>query len=148
MHFKAKFRRSTLKSVENLKFIPINLHLEHFQVERSLMESECYDFTSVGAFTTAHTNKPTFTRPIESLMFFDRPFNFIQPSTNINNNNNKNQNAHRQLIENEILMNFYSLKILIQLGNHIKILKEQKVQSIKVRKFYMVIISINSKHFF
>src|SRR5579871_1560366 len=40
---KSRFRKSPLKGVDALKFIPINLHNEYL-----LVDSACYEFTSVG----------------------------------------------------------------------------------------------------
>ena len=98
-----KFRPSSLKGVENLKFIPINLHLENLILEQinvkqqqllidlsdgneqSTHEMSCYPFTSVGAFTTFHTNKPTYKKSLEELMISDKGFKFDKADNVIKN---------------------------------------------------------------
>ena len=117
---KEKFRKSTLKNVENLKFIPVNLHLEQFLVERQAearSEAVTYDFTSVGAFTTVHTNKPMFIKPVDLLMMNDKPFVF---NRNGNSIKESSSNPVEELIENEILLMFFALKVYIQIGDDLK----------------------------
>lgn len=101
-----KLKRSTQKHYEDLKFIPINLHNEHFVVESENYAGEaktsCYDFVSVGAFTTMHTSKSIFPRVAESLMI------------------NEQSDA---IIANEPILVFYSLKILILILNDLKTLR-------------------------
>jgi hypothetical protein len=113
-----KFRRSTLKAVENLKFVPINLHVEQFVVETSpsplfdepdRVERTSYDFTSVGAFTTCHTSRQNVIKPVEVLMQEDKPFNF----------NPAMLTKKANLVENEIALHFYALKLFIQIANEL-----------------------------
>ncbi len=128
---KDKFRSSNLKGAENLKFIPTNLHLENFLVEQvnvskqatsepllidfdqpqqeqtTHVEKTCYPFTSVGAFTTIHTNKPNYKMSVDQLMISDRGFSF-------------EKDPFIRYIDNELVLHFYSLKLLIQLGDIIK----------------------------
>lgn len=98
----------------------MNLHLEQFLAntnqnqmfaEDGQIENACYDFISVGAFTTAHTNKPII-KPLDWLMINDKRFEFGESLS---------QNKY---IENEILLNFYSLKIFISLGQQLVDLKD------------------------
>lgn len=105
--------------MENLKFIPVNLHLEQFLVERQVenrSETVTYDFTSVGAFTTVHTNKPMFIKPVDLLMMNDKPFVFNK-SGNLNKDSSR---PEEELIENEILLMFFALKLYIQIGDDLK----------------------------
>jgi hypothetical protein len=87
-----------LKSQEELKFIPINMHLEHFIVEskydKGPKKKSCYDFTSVGAFTTVHVEKTRQASSVEALMHNESPLYNIP-----------------FLIKNEVTLVFYSLKI-------------------------------------
>ena len=99
--------------------------MEHFLVENDEHEKACYEFTSVGAFTTAHTNKLNIQKPIETLKFFDKPFNF-QPVVSAN------ASEPRAEIENEALLGHFTLKILIEIGQKIKHLIDQKAYSAKV----------------
>jgi hypothetical protein len=46
---KEKFKKSTEKEVETLKFVPINVHLE-----KLLITNDSYEFASCGAFTFPH----------------------------------------------------------------------------------------------
>jgi hypothetical protein len=105
--------------VENLKFIPVNLHLEQFLVEKQAenrSEAVTYDFTSVGAFTTVHTNKPMFIKPVDLLMMNDKPFVFNRNA----NSNKESSRPEEELIENEILLLFFALKLYIQIGDDLK----------------------------
>ena len=121
--------------------MPINLHLEQFTVEKGQQEeSDCYDFTSVGAFTTAHTNKMTYQKPIELLMYYDKPFSF-SPDSN-NNNQTQVDSNNRTPIENEILLNFYTLKIFIEIGNNIKLLRIQNLNSTNVTSFNRIFTTL------
>lgn len=136
-----KLKKSTLKTIENLKFIPVNLHLEQFIVEtnqsfvsddNNLKELTCYDFTSVGAFTTVHTCKSNFSKSMEALIYNDRPFDF----------EDSNQTDKIKLLESEIFLVFYALKILSTLGVQLIDLKdhtfhkksEKLIQEIKILK--------------
>jgi hypothetical protein len=130
-------RKSSLKNVENLKFIPINLHLEKFLVQNiestnnsgysydflaekqnSKETKSCYDFVSVGAFTTVHTNKKTNQKSVETLMSTDMPFKFNRPA-----------DKFTDPIRDETIMMFYSLKLLILIGNDLKNCKKISNQS-------------------
>jgi hypothetical protein len=99
-----------LKHEEELKFIPINLHVEQFLVESKYNDQEnreeCYDFTSVGAFTSAHVAKASGPRSVEILMK--------------NSENNKS----------DTFLIFFALKIFILILNDLKIIKntDDKIQ--------------------
>jgi hypothetical protein len=113
----SRVRRSPLKKVENLNFVPLNLHIEQFVVDNEISnssEKRCYEFTTVGAFTTAHTNKLTNMKPIEQLMMNDKPFEF-----------NNNAGTKQNLIENTIVLHFYSLKVFIQILNELATINEK-----------------------
>ena len=114
--------------MENIKFLPINLHLERLVVEQSFNLSEKkikhHDFTSVGAFTTAHTNKLAFPKPIESIMMNEQPFLF-----NYSHQDGFEHNlVPNQIIYNEILLVYYALKLLIQIVQDIRELKRTNDQ--------------------
>lgn len=97
--------------------MPLNLHVEQFLVDNdnsSSSEKRCYEFTTVGAFTTAHTNKLTNMKPIEQLMMNDKPFEF-----------NNNAGTKQNLIENTIVLHFYSLKVFIQILNELVTINEK-----------------------
>ncbi len=127
-----------MKSADNLKFIPTNLHLENFLVERidvqestssleagssqTNTEKSCYAFTSVGAFTTFHTNKPNYKKTLDQLMILDRGFKF-------------EKNGYLNSIDNELVLNFYSLKLLIQLGDTIHDLSQHTGDRTQVNHF-------------
>jgi hypothetical protein len=100
--------------------------MEQFVVETSSKDSRCYDFTSCGAFTTAHTYKPKFMKPIQYLMFYDKPFTFGTTATAAASQNEP------LIIENELLLNFYSLKLFIQIGNDLRTLNENPIHSTQV----------------
>lgn len=141
-----------MKAVENLKFIPVNLHVEHFLVEtnqsnlfdnNSLKDVSCYDFTSVGAFTTVHTCKSNYFKSIEALIYNDQPFEF----------DDSNQANKMRLIDSEIFLVFYSLKILSTLGVQLielkehtfhkkseKLLKEINILKLNIEIIYGIII--------
>lgn len=114
-----KLKRSTLKHYEDLKFIPVNLHCEHFLVESTdytnVLKSNCYDFVSVGAFTTTHFAKSIFPKQAESVL---NDYNAV------NNTSNKN------LIISEPILVFYSLKTFIMVLNDLKALRtsDDKIQ--------------------
>jgi hypothetical protein len=135
--FKEKFRKSTLKNVENLKFIPVNLHLEQFLVEKKVenrSETVSYDFTSVGAFTTVHTNKPMFIKPVDLLMMNDKPFVFTKPA----NSNKEKSRSEEDLIEHEILLQFFALKLYIQIGDDLNefFTNWQQIDQVRVSKVF------------
>ena len=106
-----KLKKSSLKNEENLKFIPVNLHMEQFIAESCFdgqaTKRSCYDFSTVGAFTTVHVAKSA-QKSVELLM-----------------KNSKDNNY-----KNEVFLNFYSLKIFILLLNDLKLIKntEDKIQ--------------------
>ncbi|CAF0704911.1 unnamed protein product [Brachionus calyciflorus] len=148
-----RVKKSPLKSVEPLKFIPVNLHLEQFLVETnhsqifedtSLSEKTCYDFTSVGAFTTIHTCKSNFSKSLEALMHNDKKFEFDDPNDSINK---------YKTIDNEIWLVFYSIKLLSDIGNQLielklhtfhrksdKLLKEIDILKGRMEIIYRVLI--------
>lgn len=138
MFFLVRIKKSTLKNVEDLKFIPVNLHLEQFLVETNknpfFQESEklkaaCYEFTSVGAFTTVHTSKPDSAKPLDYLMYNEKEFDFSPVKSSFDSDI-----LVTKLIDNQILLCFYSLKLFIQLGNQLIDLKEHTVhrQSLRI----------------
>ena len=140
MRFKDTIRKSSLKAVESQKFIPINLHLEQFLVEKyqtqqsfnalnTLNEKRAYNFTSVGAFTTVHTNKPTNAISIDQLMINDKLFKFKSKDLI---DFKSEDTIEFEPIENEILLNFYSLKLFIELGEDLKYLKRANIDKEKV----------------
>ena len=137
---KGSFKKSTLKNTENLKFIPVNLHLEQLVVEQnypqqsfnalsSLSDKKTYNFTSVGAFTTIHTNKPTNSISIDQLMVNDKHFKFKSKDLIDFMNDEETQSDP---IENEIFLNFFSLKLFIEIGEELKFLKKACNQKEKV----------------
>ena len=135
-----KFRPSPTKGIENQKFVPVNLHLEQFLVEsldsmvsataangqQESMSNEqtCYTFTSVGAFTTIHTNKPSFRKSVEQLILSDKEFVFEKesdtdlPSVAISSSNQP------VVLHNEIVVHFYALKLFIQASDSIQTIKK------------------------
>ena len=100
-------KRSSQKNYEDLKFIPINLHNEQFEVESidytGNLKNSCYEFVSVGAFTAEHVSKSIYPKNIENIMKTEQKFGITNP---INDNTEKH-------IHNEPILLFYSLKILI-----------------------------------
>ncbi len=108
--------------------------MEHFLVEKNvpqqsfnalsnLNEKKLYNFTSVGAFTTVHNYKPTYSISVDQLMINDRNFKF--KNKNLIEFMNDNETS-LEAIENEILLNFFSLKLFIEIGEEIKSLKKDK----------------------
>lgn len=102
-----KLKRSSQKHYEDLKFIPINLHNEQFEVESNdydgNLKKNCYEFVSVGAFTTEHVSKSIFSKNVETLMKTEQKFGIANPI----------DDKTEQIIHNEPILLFYSLKILI-----------------------------------
>ena len=110
-----------------MKFIPVNMHVEHFVVESKYdsgpkkKKKSCYDFTSVGAFTTVHVDKTRQTSSVEALMRYE------------------NSNNHEPLlIKNEVTLVFYSLKIFIHILNDMLVINgtDDKIQVIYFFKFF------------
>lgn len=108
--------------------MPVNLHLEQLLVESTKDKKACYEFTTVGAFTVVHTRKLTNMKPVESLMLNDKPFDFN------NNNNNSNKSVGSELIENEILLNFYALKLFIQLAGELASFQDANFNKTQVNR--------------
>lgn len=103
--------------------MPINLHLEQYVVENSNGgEKSCYDFTTVGAFTVFHTHKNNNVKPVEVLMMRDKPFEF----------NNNNAGGPQDLIENEIVLNFYSIRVFIQISHDLVTLADKNLDKSQV----------------
>lgn len=98
-----------MKTYEDLMFIPVNLHLEQFDVESQFDGNEkkqtCHEFTSVGAFTTVHVNKSP-QNSAEVLM------------------HSENSMKQHFLIKNEVTLVFYSLKVFIYLLNDLKLISK------------------------
>ena len=92
----------------------------------NLNEKNVYNFTSVGACTTIHTNKPTYSISEDQLMITDKYFKFKSKDL-IDFMNDEEQCL--EPIENEILLNFFSLKLFIEIGEEIKMLKKANVSS-------------------
>ncbi len=121
-----KIKRSSQKQEEILKFIPINLHNEHFLVESrdytGDIKNSCYDFVSVGAFTTTHMAKSILPRQTETLMNNSRSFEFKSTDSG---------DKYKQIFSEPILL-FYSLKILISISNDLKLVRftDDKIQII------------------
>lgn len=116
-----------MKDIDDLKFIPVNLHLEQFDVESQYdgetKKKSSYDFTSVGAFTTVHYNKPEAQISVENLMKSES-LSLKQPAS---------------LLKHEVTLVFFSLKIFIYILNDLVLINrtEEKVQVIlgKVNNF-------------
>ena len=112
-----KLKRSTLKQYEDLKFIPINLHCEHFLVESNdytnTLKTKCYDFVSVGAFTTSHVAKSIFPKQTDYII-------------------SEHTNTHKNLMLSEPILVFYSLKVLILVLNNLKQIRSSE-DKIKVK---------------
>ena len=109
--------------------------MEKFQPQQSfnslnaLTEKRVYNFTSVGAFTTVHTNKPTNTISIDQLMINDKLFKFKgKDLIDLGSDDGKDLEA----IENEILLNIYSLKLFIEIGEDLKSLKKTNTDQEKL----------------
>ena len=113
------------------------MHLEHFLVEKNLPqqsfnalsnlnEKKVYNFTSVGAFTTVHTNKPAYSISVDQLMVNDKNFKFKNKDLIEFMNDDE---TSLEVIENEILLNFFSLKLFIEIGEEIKSLKKENNSS-------------------
>ena len=115
-----KFKRSKSKDSEPLKFIPVNLHLEKFLVDSSQLSTVnklvkkkrlAYDFTSVGAFTNVHVERNPLPRSVEVLMNCEQQNEYSPRS---------------QIIQNEIVLVFYSLKVFTTILNILKLIKESE----------------------
>lgn len=112
-----KIKKSVMKTYEDLMFIPVNLHLEQFDVESQYdgnpKKQTCHDFTSVGAFTTVHVNKST-QYSAEALMC------------------NESSKKSPFIIKNEVTLVFFSLKIFIYLLNDLSLISktEDKLEAI------------------
>ena len=96
------------------------MHLEQILVESNyddgITKKSCYDFTSVGAFTTVHMTKP---RPnsIEALM------------------RSEANKIPALIIKNEVTLMFYTLKIFIYILNDLTLINrtDDKIQVINFR---------------
>jgi len=98
----------------------VNLHLEQFDVVSQFdglaEKKNSYDFTSVGAFTTVHQNKPEPQMTVVNLMKSES-LSLKEPS---------------HILKHEVTLVFFSLKIFIYLLNDLVLISktEEKVQPI------------------
>lgn len=103
---------------------------------------KAYNFTSVGAFTTVHTNKPTHAISIDQLMLNDKQFKF--KTRDLIDFGDESPDDKLERIENEILVNFYALKLFIELGSDLKQLNDNMQANSLVPSLKSKLKQINS----